>query len=180
MATGLSGYFAARNGYYPVAVVNFDLITAEKFSKENYTANKYFQNQFFISGSDPKTLDSAEAQLEIRRAVLEELIFNSLVYKELNRRFKDEYHSIAENKIDQALKNNSNLQAAVKELYGLEFSEFKDRVLLPQAYQEILEGRMFLNNENFGDWLKNAKAKATVIILSPEFEWNGDGVEIKR
>lgn len=180
MAIGLSAYFTAKNGYYPVAIINFDLITAEKFSKETSTANKYYQNEFFVRGSDPKTLDSAQAQLEIRRAVLDDLISNSLIFRELNRRLKNDYQSIAENKIDQVLKKNVNLQAGVKELYGLEFSEFKDEVLLPQAYQEILQGRMFLNNEDFNNWLKKARFRARVIILSPEFEWNGDALLIKK
>lgn len=180
MITGLGGYSLARNGYYPAVIVNFDIITAEKFSKESLTAYKYFQNQLSAGGSDPKTLDTPQARLEIRRAALDNLVSNSLIYRELNYRFKNDYQSVAKNKIDQVLKNNDNLQAGVKTLYGLELSEFKDQVLLPRAYQEILEGRMFLNSENFNDWLKNSRTKATIIILSPEFNWDGNTISIKK
>ena len=175
MVAGLSGYLAVRNGSYPVTVVNFRMITANELTRDSLTAQTYFKNDFRARSLDQNQLDTPQSQLEIKRAVLDNLISNLLVIQELHRRLKNDYQSVAENKIAQVLKVNQNLELGIKTLYGIEFPEFKERILRPQAYREILEGRMFLNNENFDDWLKNARARATVIILSPNLQWqNGE------
>ena len=62
-------------------------------------------------------------------------------------------------------------------MYGLEWPDFKERVLLPQAYREILEGRMFLNNENFNDWLAKERASARVIVFMPGLKWENGSIK---
>lgn len=179
ISAGLGSYFALQRGWYPVAIVNFDFITKKDLAEDSVTAYQYFKKDFLARGSDARILDTPESRQEIHRAVLDNLIANALVYQELNRRLKNEYQVIAENKIEEAIKNNVNLEAGVKAIYGLDFPEFKKRVLLPQAYQEILEGRMFLNNENFSEWLNDSRASANVIILLPNLQWQDSSVKLR-
>ncbi|MBI4991691.1 MAG: SurA N-terminal domain-containing protein [Candidatus Harrisonbacteria bacterium] len=179
IAVGLSSYFLVRNGDYPAAVVGFRVITAKEVDKNSFAAQKYLQNLTSISGSDPKELEKPEARREIRRAVLDKLISDLLVYNELNKRFPNEFQAIADNNIDKILENKSNLEAGIKALYGLNLLEFRERILLPQAYKEILEGRMLLANEKFDNWLKNKRDQASITILIPDLQWDGNSVKFR-
>ncbi|MDO8430213.1 MAG: hypothetical protein Q7S73_02500 [bacterium] len=181
MAVGISSYIGVRNGFYPVAAVNFDFVLARDAQKNYSAAYKYFQNALLVYGSDPAKLETKESQFELRRSTLEKLILDRLVYDELKRRMgKREFQPIAETKIEQFLKSNANTEEAAKKIYGLNLSDFKDRVLLPQAYQEILEGRMFLNKENFNEWINKEKSSASIIILLSDFEWKEGALGAKK
>src|SRR3989338_1674331 len=148
MSSGAGSYLAVRNGIYPVAAVNFNLITAKSLRANSFAVYRYYQNAFLSSGADPGQLDTIESQKEIRRATLEKLIADSLVLKELQLRLKNEFREIAEDNINKYISNNKNVEQGAKLLYGLNLSDFRSQVLLPQAHREILEGLMFLNNEN--------------------------------
>lgn len=182
MVIGVTSFLAARNGFYPVAIVNFKVITARELNKNYDAAYHYFQNALIFNGRNPQTLEDPKAKLEIHRGALEKLIADELIYSELVRRLrKSDFDSVANNKIDQYLKSISekDLQTAALNLYGLTRDEFRARVLLPQAYQEVLRGRMELNNENFDQWLNDAKIRASVVILSPNLEWQDGGMTLK-
>jgi len=179
IAAGLGSHFLVKNGNYPSAIVGFDIITVKEVDKDSSAAQKYLQNLALLSGSDPKELDKPEARKEIRRAVLDKLISDVLVYAELDKRFPEEFQAIADNNINKILEDKNNLATGVKALYGLDLQVFRERVLLPQAYKEILEGRMFLANEKFDDWLQNRRAQASVIILTPDLQWEGNSVKFR-
>ena len=179
MSAGLGSYFAIRNGFYPVAFVDFNLITKKQIQKDFAAAYKYFQNALLVSGSDPRSLETLEARREIRRATLDKLIIDELVYEELEVRTNDDFKSIAEKNVEQYIQNNANISEGAEKIYGLNLADFKSQVLMPQAYKEILEGRMFLTKENFDEWLKNKKSSVRVIILSPDLKWDGSSVKLQ-
>ena len=179
MASGLGAYKAVKIGAYPVAFVDFNLITEKSVQKDFAAAYRYFQNALLVSGSDPRSLETLEARGEIRRATLDKLIGDRLIYGELEARLKDDFKAIADKNIEQYIQNNKNISEGAEKIYGLSLADFKDQVLLPQAYKEILEGRMFLNKENFNEWLKNKKSGARVIILSPDLQWDGNSVKLR-
>jgi len=177
MLSGTGSYFAVQNGWYPIALVNFDIITKKSVEKDSAAAFRYFQNALLTSGSDPGQLERPESKKEIRRAVLDKLIADSLIYQELQSKFPREFQGIAEKNINQFIQDNDNVEQGAKLLYGLEWPDFKERVLLPQAYREILEGRMFLNNENFNDWLAKERASARVIVFMPGLKWENGSIK---
>lgn len=179
MGFGVTGYSLVRRGIYPVAVVNFDVVTAKDVNENSSIAYTYFQNMLRAYGNDPATLDTAESQLEIRRATLEKLILDKIIYHELTSRINEDFREIARKNIDQYIENNNNVREGAKLLYGLELSDFKERILLPQAYREILEGRMFLKNEQFDEWLKDSGLNARVLILSPNLQWVEGSVKVR-
>lgn len=181
MAAGFGSYVAARNGFYPVAIVNFDLVTARDAEKNYIAAYRYSRNALLVYGSDPAVLENPVSRLEIKRGTLEKLVLDELVYSELKRRSrKSDFYAAAQNKIDRYLSENKNVEEAAKNLYGFTLEEFRERVLLPQAYLEVLAGGMFLNNENFEEWFQQARNSAAVVILSPKLEWQEGGVRIKN
>ncbi len=179
MAFGVGAYEAVKSGNYPVVIVDFNLITEKEVQKDFSAAYKYFQNALLVSGSDPHALETLEAHKEIRRATLDKLITDQLIYKELEIRLKDDFKPIADKNIEQYIQNNKNISEGAEKIYGLSLADFKDQVLLPEAYKEILQGRMFLNKENFDEWMKNKKSKASVIVLSPDLQWDGSSVKLR-
>jgi hypothetical protein len=178
MSIGAGSYVAAKKGFYPVASVDLNLISAKSFQENSSAAYRYFQNALFVSGSDPHVLETLEAHREIRRATLDKLITDELIYGELQVRIKDDFQSIAEKNVEQYIQNNKNISEGAEKIYGLNLADFKSQVLMPEAYKEILQGRMFLNKENFDEWLKNKKSGARIIILSPDLQWNGSSVKL--
>jgi tetrahydromethanopterin S-methyltransferase subunit G len=163
---------------YPVAFVNWRPITLKSFSKDFSVAVHYYQKMLeTYDRNQTAVLDSSEIQREIKRAVLEQLIKNSLIRQELEKQIKSgELEKMVDNKVQEVLKGK-DVGKEIETLYGLSLDEFKERVLRPQTEREILAGRFFLENKSFDDWLKEPRAK--IIILMPGFEWNGEKVVIK-
>lgn len=177
MSVGISSFILIHNGYYPVAMVDFHIISAKSLEEDYQTALKYFQNAILTYGSDPQILKKPESQNEIKRAALNKLITDVLVYQEAKKRLGSDLETVTEKVISNNTNtNNPQLEKAVKEIYGLSLEDFKNQVLVAQAHREILEGRMNLNNENFDNWLKNVSGQAKVIILLPNFYWDGQQV----
>lgn len=175
---GLGALTLIRSGLYPVTIVNFHIISAKTLEKDYNAAFRYFYNALSTYGSGPDVLKQESSQKEIRRAALNKLITDYLVYDEVKKRLGSDLDGITEKIISQNV-NSAKLEQAVKEIYGLSIDDFKNQVLVAQAHREILEGRMFTNKENFDDWLKNASKEARVIILVPGFYWDGEKVAAK-
>ena len=165
---------------YPIAFVNWQLISFQTFKKDSATAIYYYQKTLeTYNKNDLAVIHSSEVKREIERAVLDKLIENILIHQELRKRLKNnELERMAENKIEEIIKGK-DIEKKVKILYGLSLDEFKERILKPQARQEILASRLLLENKNFDEWLKDVKKQAKVDILLPGFEWNGEGVATK-
>lgn len=176
---GLTSFYLINSGLYPVAFVNFHTISAKTLEKDYDAALRYFHNALLTYGSDPSILEQKDSKKEIKRAALNKLITDRLIYKEVKKRLGRDLNNITEKIISQNV-DSSKLEQAVKEIYGLRLDEFKKQVLVAQAHREILEGRMFMNDENFDEWLKNIIGSAKVIILLPELYWDGEKVTARE
>lgn len=181
MGIGLSGYRIAKDGFYPVIFVNFNAISESVIEKNTNLAYSYFHNLSALYGSDSSKLDLPESYLELRRAVLDSAVSDELILLELRKLVSlEEIEIVANRKIDATLKENKIVVEGVQNLYGLTLENFRNDVLMPQAYREILEGRMRLNGQDFDSWLAEARKKSKVIVLLPDFEWNGEKVVLKK
>ncbi len=176
----IGGIYIIASQSYPIALVNWQSISVYSFNKDFNAAINYYQKIIETYNKDQASIiNSLETKQEIKRAILDKLIENNLIQQELNKRFKDkELGQMVANKIEKAM-NGSASEKGVEVLYGFSLDEFKEEILAPQAKQEILEGRLFLENKNFTDWLKEAKKQAKVIILLPNLKWSETGVIIK-
>ncbi len=180
MATGITASAIVRNGGYPVAMVNYRFISETTLQKSTETAYGYLQNILSLSGADPEKLNAPDSYRELKREALDDLISRELIRQELGKRMSDgERDTIAARNIAQLLEGNIKLEEGVEKLYGLTMEEFKARLLMPQAYSEILEGRMNLNNEDFSIWLMSARKNSSVAIFYPGFSWDGEKVIAK-
>ncbi|MDP3729686.1 MAG: hypothetical protein Q8R26_02975 [bacterium] len=180
MAVGISGLVAIQSGWYPIAMVNFDIITRHAFERNYFTAATYYENAVLVYGKQKDPLEIDTIRKELTRATLDKLILDSIIAREVADRVgSDESDTIAEQKIS-AFITAHDIDTAVETLYGVDFDEFKSRILIPQAYREILEGRMLLDNENFDAWLAGKKQDSSVFIFFPGLEWRDSVVQVQE
>lgn len=167
-------------GYYPIAVVNGSFLSAKSFAGEYNATSLYYQNLLKINPNYAgETAQTPASDLQL--AAINNLIEQSLIANGARKEAGADFNYLLNNKLDKfSGVKPEKLDKAVKTLYGLNADDFRGIVLIPQAEREILEGRLFLKGEKIEDWLMNAKKTAKVMILSAQFFWNGDSVELKN
>lgn len=175
---GLGGYYLVHYGYYPIALVNSQIITANRFEIEYAVAYNYYVRALSdAKDTDPKARDFKR---ELRRAVLDNLIEQALVQQDLNVRVGKDLNQIVQGKILNSQKlDPKTLEETARVVYGLDLSDFQSLVLVPQAEKEILQGRLFLEKKDYEQWLQEAKKTAKVFIVTPEFYWQDASVKLR-
>ena len=180
MAAGLAGYFMVLDGFHLMIFVNYRPIFRNDVERNLSLAYEYYHNALIYSGSDPGKLDTPESYNELKRAVIDETVSREIIMRELKSRvYSGEINEIADRNIGKVLDENPEIKEGVEKLYGLSLAEFREQILLPQAYREILEGRMNLDNQDFNSWLERARKESSVIILSSNFSWDAGKVILK-
>lgn len=175
---GLGAYYLVHFGYYPVAVVGAKIITANRLDVEYAVAHNYYVRA--LSGSDETDPESREFKRELRRAVMENLIEQSLIQQDLAQRLGKDLASVIDGKLlGIQQKDPKILEETARLLYGIDLSDFTSLVLVPQAHKEILQGRLFLEKVKYEEWLRNAKKDAKIFIITPEFYWQDDAVRLR-
>lgn len=166
MAAGLGVYFAANQGWYPVVIINSRFISARAWTKQIEAASQYYRVVLQASNLPQDVVE------EIRRSALDKLVENAIIYGEL-KSGADNVDALVAAKLDALKLDSGKIGEASAALYGLEFNEFKELVLVPEARREILFERLTQNQ------VVEVKAKASVTLLTNNFYWNGERVETK-
>jgi len=173
------GFYFVLGGFYPIALVDFKIISSRDFDKDYFGTLTYYKNALDVYDSDSALINADEVKNELKRAVLDNLIENILIDKELKKESSSiDIDELADKKIEEAIRGKSVKEEA-KTLYGFSYKEFKERVLIPQAKKEILETNFLSKGENFEGKIIEVKSKAKVMIFLLGFEWNGKEVIIK-
>ena len=179
ISAGLIFSISLRAGIFPVAFVGATPIMSKALNEIYSAAMRYYGNLAQIYGEGEEELNAPEIKTEIRRATLNKLIDEIIVKSELEKRLGNDLKSVVQSKLGKVSKNNEELRNATRILYGLDFEEFEKFFLVPQSEYEILEGRLIMENVEIESWLTQARQTANVIILSPEFVWTGNSVELR-
>jgi hypothetical protein len=173
----------ANLNYYPVISVNNVPISAKKLNI-NMRAAIYYLNTYKKLQEERRLNQNTSASLkelsqgEIKLFVLNQLIENELIHQEAEKRIGSNLKDLVNEKINNYL--NPELEIAALEIYGLNKNDFKNEILIPQAEKDILAGRLFLENKNIADWLKEQKKQAKVIVFDKKFKWNGENLELNK
>lgn len=187
---GTAAVYFVSAGYYPIAVVNGSIITANTFINNYDTASMYYGNflktygsvnsqqatstQIETSSSTPEVLTPGQ----IQKSVLAGLIENILIEKGARQEMGKDLDRLVAEKVSQAVEV-PEIEKAVRTIYGLSLNDFKKNVLVPQAERDILTGSLFLKGQKMEDWLAAEKKSSRVVILSGKFYWNGEDVASK-
>src|SRR3989344_5828865 len=170
------GAYFVLGGFYPIVLVDFKIISSRDFNKDYFGALIYYKNALDVYDSDSDLINADEVKNEIKRAVLDNLIENILIDKELKSELSSfNINELTDKKIEEAIRGKSVKEEA-KTLYGFSYKEFKDRVMVPQAKKEILETNFLSKGEKFEEKIAEAKSKAKVAIFLSGFQWNGKEV----
>jgi len=186
---GTAAIYFVSAGYYPIAIVSGDIITANTFMSNYETASAYYVNFLKtygstsspqvtstqdISSSTPQTLTPSQ----IQKSVLAGLIENILIEKGARKEMGKELERLVGEKVSQAVEV-PEIEKAVRTIYGLSLDDFKRDILVPQAERDILTGSLFLKGQRIEDWLTAEKKSVSVVILSGKFYWDGEDVAEK-
>jgi hypothetical protein len=164
---GLLGYTLVRSGTFPVALVNGKVIFLSTV-QENVDASirLYEQSPELLSDESVQLLFKRGSGKELFKKTFESLIINTIIKTKTSSEMKD----TARDKIDMELRESdlATLRASVDFVYEWDFSKFRERILEPQAIEEILVEE---KGEDFESWLDNELNSANVNIWFLPFEW---------
>ena len=168
----LSVLVLAGLGYFPVARAAGSWILYRDLSR----AIAIFNATQKISGAP-----QVSADVDIRRAVFEELITRSVIKSSLADFGSKETNDEVKSNIQETLAkiDRSQLDQAVNNIYGLSFSEFEDRVILPQVEEIVLEKRVRLSGRDYDPWLGDKLKQAGVKIYFLPYVWRDSRLENK-
>jgi len=163
---GWGSYFTVSKGFYPLAIVNYKIISSKNL-ESNYQSTLGYYNKI----KKPEVSEQ-DFQKEIRRATLDKLVENILIYEDVKL-------SDVESQLASIIQRNPNLEQGAVVTYGVSWETFKNLVLRPQIAMEILQKDLQTKNENFDTWLKNKKSSASIWVFSSGLSWSGERIEIK-
>ncbi len=164
---------------YPAATVNGRCITDKKYEDSFAVAYNYSKKILEAQRGDLEIINTAEFQKRTKQTVLDTLIEQDLINAYLKTTMKrSELKEIIDGKINDALAGN-DIKKGVEDLYGISMEDFRESILVPQAKREIIEGKFFIENKNFEDWLKEQKTKARVSIFVSGVRWNNGKAEMQ-
>lgn len=168
-------------GFFPIASINSDWLWYRDLTK---SIRAIEQLQRTSSGAGLPSLVgtttlSALGTSDIQRGVLEELIREKIIAQELERvdSSRDWNDRVARD-VEGLLsgKNRGVLEEATRELYYLDFKDFKKLVLAPQIREELLRKELELRAKDPEAWLEAAFKNARVKIYFLDYEWKEGGL----
>ncbi len=162
---GWGSYFTVSKGFYPAAIVNYKIISARDL-KSSYQSALGYYNKIKKPEVDNQTFEK-----EIRRATLDKLIENQLLYEDINK-------NDIESQLAALIQQNPNLEKGVLVTYGVTWQVFQDLILRPQVAMEIIQKNLQSKNENLDNWLKNKKSSASIWVLASGLKWSGERIEV--
>ncbi len=178
IVAGLSLYYLIDAGFYPIAIVNGKFISDRSFN-QSFNSAQYYYSQAIKTYTAQANNNLQAVALELRRALLDKMVQDILVSQELEIKVGSQLPNLVATKLGNLKIDSQNFNQAVAAVYGLDFDQFKELVLVPQAKQEILQANFQSQNNSFVDWLKNTRHIAKVIILAPDLKWDGQNVAVR-
>lgn len=174
---GLLIYFIVNAGYYPVAVVNGDLVGARQFNREYGVVFRYYAKT--LAESKEVDVGSPDFQKELRRAVLQGLIERELIGEGLKEKIGRDFRAAVNRWLSDQNISGEAMEQAAKFVYGLSLADFREMVLIPRAERELLAGRLQQEKTNLEDWLARSLKSANVFVVTPEFYWTDGKLSIR-
>lgn len=166
-----------------VALVDYKLIWKKDFNETLDLMIKYYD----VSGHNMTTdvsgsnlLEDKDFLKQMQKETLGRMIEYKIIAMELEK-INPDWRELARIKIDNAtlkIKEQEKFEEGVRTLYGMSFSEFERKVLMPQAQFEIMSEELKKQNKNYDEWLKEKKRGLNVRIMIEGLEWKDGEVII--
>ena len=168
-----------RIGWYPIALVNSQLVWGSTVEKEYASAIKYYSQMLHTyKGEDVSKKQIKKIKQEIRQATLDKIIEKIIISNNSSELIGEKKPKLIAAKVKKYLQD-PKLKAAASALFNLSFNDFKTVILIPQAERELLEEQFSSENRDFNNWLKNQKKKAKVYLFTKEYTWTEQVIKRK-
>lgn len=166
--------------YYPVLIVNNNLITSKEVILNTKAALSLYENykKIELSQLNDQGLIKDISYNDVKAIVLNELIERILIHNEVKQRLGEDLPVLVNEKLNYYL--TPEIEKAGSVIYNLNKKDFINEILIPQAERDILTGRLFLENKKIDDWLNETKAKSEIIIFDPKFKWDNKQVVLNK
>ena len=171
---GISMFSFISSGYYPIALVDGNLITARTFLNDYIAASSYYDNLVKANKSASSSVPALSHE-DIQKSVMAGLIENALIKNGARKEIGNDLSRLVDEKVNEVT-NAPGMEKTVLALYGLNLGDFKKEILIPQAERDVLTGSLFLRGEKIEDWLAAAKKSGSIMIFSGKFYRNGQDV----
>ncbi len=160
-------------GFYPIAIVNGEWVTARKFrlhlsAAENYESQK----------QSTSTINSVLKDKDLVVSVLEGLIEAQFIERGARLEFADRLGSLRAQRLSDFMTQKAVMEEEGKK-YGFNLDQFKKEILEPQVTRDLFSGRLFLKSMRLEDWLLEQKKTTSVTIFSQVFYWDGREVRVR-
>ncbi len=176
LLVGVVIFLVVSAGYYPIASINGNFVSAHTLNKHVRAESIYFQT-FLKTYETPEVKIDQLTPNDLKRLVLTKLIENILINEEIENKLGDDLKPLVQDRLSKIIESQK-LEKAAKVIYGLDLADFEEEILTPFAKEDILVGRLFLEGKKFEDWLKDAKKNSEVKIFSKNLYWDGSEVQV--
>lgn len=165
------GYIMVLKGFYPVVFVGYHPILAFEFDENVKAAKQFYQTQGLVRPDlkiDWANDDGKRILKEIKNKVILTMIENKIIDSVLNEEkfrgvFEDADKKVAAVLAEQEI--SPDFTEGIKLLYGWDLKNFKERILIPQARQELIKEKLKSENINFDNWFLEKKRNSGMIIF---------------
>lgn len=167
---------AAFVGYRPIWKSDFDEVVNLMVT--------YYDQSLHHTSTDASASDLLSDD-DLRHRVQKDALSRIIEYKILAagiEKVRPDWENLSEIKIAKAMltiKESQQFEEGVKMLYGMEYDEFKYKVLMPQAQFEILSEELEKQGKIYEEWLKNQKENINIRIMVEGLKWENSDVAIK-
>ena len=161
---GLTSYTLIKNGYFPVAKVNGQIISYKTVIENVDVSRRLYSQGLAGSSAQLDQLFLRNNSPELIKNSLENLITNAIIKKSASA----EVLTKASQEVEANFKDAAGLANSVKSIYGWDVATFRERILEPQALFQVLgqeKGRGFEN------WVQAEKNKAGVSVWFLPYKW---------
>lgn len=169
--------FASVTRLYPVAIVDGSPIWFKHWERAEFAAKNFAISQKKAAGVDGNFSFSGPEGTkffsDIKRDTLLFLIEDKIFSQE-GFKLIDGFGLIAGEEVQRAIQQSSNLKEAARTVYGLEFSEFRNLVLLPQARRDLVKKFLESRGRNLDSWLRDMKRQKSIRIFFTPYKWDGE------
>ncbi len=169
---GLTSYTLIKNGYFPVASVNGQLISYQTVKDNAEVSRKVYQQG--LAGSSPE-LDKLFAQANSQGLIknsLESLITNAILKKTASA----DILAKAQKEITDNFGETASVADSIKNIYGWDTATYEQRILEPQALINVLSQE---KKADFSAWFLDQKKSANVQIWFLPYKWQDGQLENK-
>ena len=167
-------------GWYPIASVNGDLISARHFRQYVDSALSYQATSFstYSASSTRLLAASQQSEAQLGSVALDELIEHQLIFQGVEEKIQDSHVQLTKDKVAN-YREQPELIGASRDLFRISPELFSNVLLEPEARRELLRGRLFLDGVVLDEWLIEKRKSAKVRIFSPTYIWQEFQVLVK-